>query len=132
MSRQKKNESSEDEMFDRVNTDNKNVLFDIDGTGRDNVDDDIPEYERSPTQKEISKAANKGQDKIMNLFLADDGPKGNKRKGGKNVKGYKDKLEYEEKLKKLPGLIGKDNIVRLKDQKDELEDLREEIEYMEK
>ena len=105
--------------FERQITDAKGVLFDADesdhrGTRRDDYDDDKQEF-GSPTQKDIMKKSKKGQSTLMNLFLPDEESPGKKKRGGKGTKDYKSKLEYEEKLKKLPGLIGKDNIARLKD-----------------
>ena len=44
----------------------------------------------------------------------------------------KQETEWKEKLSKLPGLIGYDNIKRLKAQKEELDNLRDRIDYLEK
>jgi chromosome segregation ATPase len=51
--------------------------------------------------------------------------------GGKKLT-KKEEEEWEQRLKQLPAIIGEDNVSRLKNQKEELDDLRAEIDYLEK
>ena len=82
-----------------------------------------------------------GKEALHDMFLLEAAPVATKNKqdklgtkvglGGKRLTKAQEE-EWQQKLVKLPGVIGEDNVERLKKQKEELDDLRGEIEYLEK
>jgi hypothetical protein len=67
----------------------------------------------------------------INDFFFKDDPLANPKKKVK-VMTDEEKQKYQEKLRKIPDMLGKENFNRLQRHKEELDTLRQELEFLEK